>query len=137
MYCTGGIRCEYYSAVMKKEGFEQVYQLSGGVIQYGLEEGQSHWRGKLFVFDDRLVIPISEEDAPSIAVCKHCQKTIDIYYNCANMDCNDLFISCQDCLKQKKGCCSEKCLEGRVRSMREDAKPFRKCSHEEKMRMKQ
>src|SRR3989344_1499919 len=64
MYCTGGIRCEFYSAVMKREGFEQVYQLDGGVIQYGLDEGQTHWKGKLFVFDDRLVVPISEEANP-------------------------------------------------------------------------
>jgi UPF0176 protein len=139
MYCTGGIRCEFYSAVMKKEGFEHVYQLEGGVIQYGLEEGQSQWEGKLFVFDDRLVIPISGEDAPSIAVCKHCQKPYDVYYNCANMDCNDLFVSCPECLKQHKGCCSEPCLAGRVRPIAEDGdpRPFRKWSHEEKIRMRE
>ncbi len=138
MYCTGGIRCEYYSAIMKKEGFEHVYQLNGGVIQYGLDEGQSEWEGKLFVFDDRLVVPISAEEAPSIAVCKHCQKPNDVYYNCANMDCNDLFVSCPECLKQHKGCCSDKCLEGRVRPIAEDAnpRPFRKCKHEEKVRMR-
>jgi UPF0176 protein len=137
MYCTGGIRCEFYSAVMKKEGFEQVYQLDGGVIQYGLDEGQSQWEGKLFVFDDRLVVPISGEAAPSIAVCKHCQISSDVYYNCANMDCNDLFVSCPECLKRMRGCCSEKCQAGRVRSIAEDAnpKPFRKWSHEEKLRM--
>ncbi|MBI3901314.1 MAG: rhodanese domain-containing protein, partial [Chlamydiia bacterium] len=46
MYCTGGIRCEYYSALLKQEGFEEVYQLDGGVIQYGLEEGSQPWKGK-------------------------------------------------------------------------------------------
>jgi len=138
MYCTGGIRCEYYSAVMKNEGFEEVYQLSGGVIQYGLDEGQANWEGKLFVFDDRLVIPISGEEAPAITVCKHCEKVHDVYYNCANMDCNDLFISCPECLKREKGCCSEKCLDGRVRPIAEDAnpRPFRKWNHEEKAAMR-
>jgi UPF0176 protein len=137
MYCTGGIRCEYYSAVMKKEGFEQVYQLQGGVIQYGLDEGQSKWEGKLFVFDDRLVVPISGEEAPSIAVCKYCQQSNDTYHNCANMDCNELFIACPPCWQQHKGCCAEPCLGGRVRSIAEDLnpRPFRKWSHEEKMRM--
>jgi UPF0176 protein len=137
MYCTGGIRCEFYSAVMKKEGFEQVYQLEGGVIQYGLDEGQSQWEGKLFVFDDRLVIPISGEEALSIAACKYCETPCDVYYNCANMDCNDLFVCCSQCLKQHKGCCLERCQAGRVRPIAEDAdpRPFRKWSHEEKMRM--
>ena len=109
MYCTGGIRCEYYSSVMKNEGFENVYQLDGGVIQYGLDQGQSNWRGKLFVFDDRLVVPISDEEAPSIGVCKYCKTSTDIYYNCANMDCNDLFVCCATCAKEHRGCCCEKC----------------------------
>jgi len=139
MYCTGGIRCEYYSAIMKKEGFEQVFQLDGGVIQYGLDEGQGDWKGKLFVFDDRLVIPISSEEAPSISTCMHCKKSSDVYYNCANMDCNELFTSCPECVQQFKGCCCEECQNnGRVRPLVEGAghKPFRKWNHEEKMRMR-
>jgi UPF0176 protein len=137
MYCTGGIRCEYYSAVMKEEGFDEVYQLGGGVIQYGLDEGQSKWKGKLFVFDDRLVIPISDEAAPPISVCRHCQKPTDTYYNCANMDCNDLFISCKECIKEMRGCCEHECQFGRVRPIREggDPRPYRKCSHDEKLRL--
>lgn len=139
MYCTGGIRCEYYSSVMKNEGFENVYQLDGGVIQYGLDKGQSNWRGKLFVFDDRLVVPISEENASSISTCHYCQNPTDTYYNCANMDCNDLFICCSECAKEHRGCCGEKCEnEGRVRPIAEDAnpKPFRKCPFEEKLKLK-
>lgn len=137
MYCTGGIRCEFYSAVMKKEGFENVYQLDGGVIGYGLEEGSEHWKGKLFVFDDRLVVPISEENAETIASCSLCGTVCDVYHNCANMDCNELFICCLDCLRKHKGCCCSECLEtGRVRPFKEDAIPFRKWSHQEKTAMK-
>jgi len=137
MYCTGGIRCEFYSAVLKKEGFEKVYQLDGGVIGYGLEEGSKHWKGKLFVFDDRLVVPISEEKVDSIASCTHCGVSCDVYHNCANMDCNDLFVCCSSCLKMHQGCCETACLEhGRVRLYREDAIPFRKCSFEEKCALK-
>jgi UPF0176 protein len=138
MYCTGGIRCEYYSAIMKKEGFEQVYQLNGGVIQYGLDEGQGSWEGKLFVFDDRLVVPISDEPAPSISTCIHCKKPSDVYYNCANMDCNELFTSCSECVKQLRGCCCEQCEQtGRVRPIAADAnpKPFRKFDHAAKMKL--
>ncbi len=137
MYCTGGIRCEFYSAVLKQEGFEKVYQLDGGVIGYGLEEGVDHWKGKLFVFDDRLVVPITEETVAPISHCRHCGTSCDVYYNCANMDCNELFVSCLSCLKEHQGCCKGDCLEhGRVRPYREDAIPFRKCSHESKMAMK-
>ena len=45
MYCTGGIRCELYSAILKKKGFEKIYQLEGGVIDYGLKVGSDHWLG--------------------------------------------------------------------------------------------
>lgn len=126
MYCTGGIRCEFYSAVLKKEGFEKVYQLDGGVIAYGLNEGSKHWAGKLFVFDDRLVVPISEETAEPIASCRHCHQPHDVYYNCANMDCNELFICCIPCLRSHQGCCCSSCKQGRVRPFQENSKPFRK-----------
>ncbi|HSX13941.1 MAG TPA: rhodanese-related sulfurtransferase [Chlamydiales bacterium] len=136
MYCTGGIRCEFYSAVMKKEGFENVFQLDGGVIEYGLQEGDEKWKGKLFVFDDRLVVPIGKGDTAPISHCSLCQTTCDVYYNCANMDCNKLFICCLSCLKKHQGCCCSSCLEtGRVRPYKEDAIPFRKWNHEEKAAM--
>jgi len=126
MYCTGGIRCEFYSAVLKKEGFEKVYQLDGGVIQYGLDKGSEHWEGKLFVFDDRLVVPVGEDNT-TIGHCLHCSTPNDVYYNCANMDCNKLFLCCLSCLREHKGCCCEACLtQGRVRPYTENAKPFRK-----------
>ncbi len=129
MYCTGGIRCEFYSALLKEEGFEDISQLDGGVIGYGLQEGNKHWKGKLFVFDDRLTVPISEDDAPPISGCVHCKKPLDVYHNCANMDCNDLFLCCPECIAEYKGCCSEKCTsEPRVRPYRTDgsSKPFRR-----------
>lgn len=132
MYCTGGIRCELYSALMKEEGFEEVYQLQGGVIKYGLEAGSKHWRGKLFVFDDRLSVPISnQQPAELISCCKYCQTPTDLYFNCANMDCNELFLSCPSCAEQAKGCCSTACLEApRVRAFvkQDRPKPFRRLS---------
>lgn len=128
MCCTGGIRCEYFSAVLKQEGFEDVVQLNGGIIGYGLEKGSDSWEGKLFVFDDRLVVPLDSQ-ATSIATCALCSCTCDVYYNCANMDCNELFICCVACLHAHQGCCCSACLEtGRVRPYKEDPTPFRKCS---------
>lgn len=128
MYCTGGIRCELYSALMKKRGFENVYQLEGGVINYGQNQGDKHWKGKLFVFDDRMAIPIDhKESVEPIALCIYCKKPNDDYYNCANMDCNTLFLSCKDCIQAQKGTCCEACKEApRVRpyDARMGNKPF-------------
>lgn len=126
MYCTGGIRCEMYSALLKKEGFKNVFQLQGGVINYGHKEGTKHWKGKLFVFDDRLAVPISPDNTEIISSCTYCDTLSDVYYNCANMDCNELFFCCLDCLRAHKGCCCDACLEGRVRPYKESAKPFRR-----------
>ena len=129
MYCTGGIRCELYSALLKKEGFENVYQLDGGVINYGLEEGHDLWRGKLFVFDDRLSVPIDEKTEEVISHCRHCNAPSDVYYNCANMDCNELFLACPECAEKLRGCCCESCTEmPRLRPYEKNArpKPFRR-----------
>lgn len=140
MYCTGGIRCEYYSPIMRKEGFDKVYQLGGGVIRYGMEEGNNLWHGKLFVFDDRMVVDIAEMKHDDIGHCEFCECDTSKYYNCANMDCNKLFLSCQPCAKKNHGCCSDECFEkGRVREFDEstDPKPFRKLPFDEKQRINQ
>lgn len=129
MYCTGGIRCEVFSAILKKKGFTHVYQLDGGVIDYGLKEGSKHWLGKLFVFDDRLTVPISEEETNVIGTCHHCDEKIEAYYNCANMDCNTLFLCCPNCIEIFKGCCQSSCQKGaRLRPYQNQNphKPFRK-----------
>lgn len=129
MYCTGGIRCEYYSSFLKEQGFQNIYQLHGGVIQYGLDEGTKHWKGKLFVFDDRLGVPLNEKKEEAISSCRHCGKSCDVYYNCANMDCNDLFVSCHSCGEKHIGCCCEACKSAaRLRPYDKSIqpKPFRK-----------
>lgn len=129
MYCTGGIRCELYSAILKKKGFNRVYQLDGGIINYGLKEGNSHWLGKLFVFDDRLAVPLSEQGQKVIGECHHCKNPNDTYYNCANMDCNELFLCCSDCLSHFAGCCKDSCKTSpRVRPYQPSHKPFRRKS---------
>lgn len=132
MYCTGGIRCELYSSVLRKHGFEKIYQLQGGIINYGLEEGTTHWLGKLFVFDDRLAIPIADTPSPVIGKCHFCQKDNDDYYNCASMDCNTLFLCCKECLHEHVGCCKQECMESpRLRAYQHQNphKPFKKRHH--------
>lgn len=129
MYCTGGIRCETFSSVLKEAGFENVLQLDGGVINYGLKEGSKHWQGKLFVFDDRLTVPLSEEKTETVGKCHFCGTATESYYNCANMDCNCLFLCCQECLKEYTGTCKTSCKSAkrlRPYEQQNPHKPFRK-----------
>lgn len=128
MCCTGGIRCELYSKLLKKRGFENVSKLEGGIINYGLKEGSAAWRGKLFVFDDRLAVPIDgQKECEPISVCHHCNLPSDTYFNCANMDCNELFLACPSCHATYLGCCSYNCKEHpRRRPYKKGNKPFRR-----------
>ncbi|MFZ0565988.1 MAG: rhodanese-related sulfurtransferase [Chlamydiales bacterium] len=109
MCCTGGIRCELFSALLIEKGFEKVYQLDGGILNYGLQEGSKHWKGKVFVFDDRLAVSIDGKETLPISKCHHCHLACDTYYNCANMDCNQLFICCPSCHEIYEGCCQKAC----------------------------
>jgi UPF0176 protein len=112
MYCTGGIRCEKASAYLKHRGFKDVYQLDGGIINYAHqveEKGLSNkFKGKNFVFDDRLGEHISEE---VIAHCHQCGKPCDHHVNCAQPSCHILFIQCAECASEMDNCCSPECKE--------------------------
>ena len=113
MYCTGGIRCELYSAVLKKIGFEEVYQLEGGVINYGLQEGNPHWKGKLFVFDDRLAVSIDGKESEPISYCIHCQNADAIPITIVPIwtAMSSLFVAPR-ALRFTEGCCAHLCKEG-------------------------
>jgi UPF0176 protein len=110
MYCTGGIRCEKASAYYKHKGFEKVYQLEGGIIEYARQvkaQGlENKFKGKNFVFDERLGERISDE---VIAHCHQCGTLCDTHNNCANDGCHLLFIQCDDCRKKFDACCSAEC----------------------------
>lgn len=110
MYCTGGIRCEKASAWLKHRGFPNVHQLNGGIIEYARqvrEEGaRNKFRGKNFVFDERMGERISEE---VIAQCHQCGEPNDDHTNCVNEACHVLFIQCPACREKHENCCSEEC----------------------------
>lgn len=132
MYCTGGIRCEIFSSILLEAGFENVYQLDGGVINYGEKVGNAHWLGKLFVFDDRLTVPLDEQEAPPVGKCHFCAAATDSYFNCSNMDCNELFLCCDTCLHAHQGCCGQSCFTAprrRPYAQQNAHKPFRKWYH--------
>jgi predicted sulfurtransferase len=199
MYCTGGIRCDVYSAFLRKKGFKNLYTLEGGVQGYlrarggapararellgggGGEEATAAsaanaeaesdadtpafapdapqgWRGSLFVFDDRLAVApagapgqlldagaveeerrrLEEEEeqeqeaaaaaasAPPLAPlraavpCQVCRSADAVlpHLNCANLDCNDLFLACAACRERLRGCCCGECLSAPARLLR-------------------
>ncbi|XP_052181623.1 rhodanese-like domain-containing protein 8, chloroplastic isoform X2 [Diospyros lotus] len=109
MYCTGGIRCDVYSTILRKRGFKNLYTLKGGVSHYLKNEGPMEWVGNLFVFDSRLSIPpstfkpevVTEASREqilsgdgSLARCYLCDSQVSElrHRNCANLDCNLLFL---------------------------------------------
>jgi UPF0176 protein len=112
MYCTGGIRCEKASAYLLHHGFKQVFHLEGGIIEYTNKARQqglpNKFRGKNFVFDERLGERISEE---VISRCHQCGQPCDTHTNCRNEGCHLLFIQCEACAAQYDGCCSEACQQ--------------------------
>ena len=126
MYCTGGIRCEKASAFLKHKGYEKVYQLDGGIIEYARQVDQdkinNKFVGKNFVFDHRRSETVSEK---IIANCHQCGEKCDTHINCENEACHLLFIQCEKCAKEYNNCCSEECYN--VNSLTvEDQKKLRK-----------
>ncbi len=96
-YCTGGIRCEVLSVLMKNEGFKEVYQIDGGIVKYGEEFGDDGlWEGSLYVFDGRIGTKFTNK-AKDIGVCIHCSGKTSNYENCANKSCNKLILVCKKC----------------------------------------
>jgi UPF0176 protein len=126
MYCTGGIRCEKASAYLLHRGFKNVFHLEGGIIHYAntvKEKGlENKFKGKNFVFDDRMGERISGE---IIARCHQCGQPADTHTNCRNEGCHLLFIQCADCAASYEGCCSPACRDINRLPM-EDQKEIRK-----------
>lgn len=99
-YCTGGIRCEVLSALMKNRGFKEVYQIEGGIVKYGETYGdEGLWEGSLYVFDGRMGQKFTEK-AKDIGRCVHCGNKTSNYENCANKSCNALILICKKCVDE-------------------------------------
>lgn len=127
MYCTGGIRCDVYSTILRQQGFRNLYTLKGGVSHYLKSEGPVEWVGNLFVFDSRLSLPPSAykpeaklldasttpkaSQGDKFARCYICASQVSElrHRNCANIDCNLLFLCCTDCVEDLRGCCCLDC----------------------------
>jgi UPF0176 protein len=111
LYCTGGIRCEKASAWLKHQGYENVKHLKGGVIDYKHQverEGlENRFKGKNFVFDERLGERVGNEVISHCHLCREAKS--DTHYHCKNQICHVLFLGCDDCVKKHDGYCSTWC----------------------------
>ena len=115
-YCTGGIRCEKLSALLLREGFEDVSQLEGGIVEYGrdAEVLGRDFEGECYVFDQRIGVPINSTDsAKMVSCCERCGEPSVRYRNCGFAPCNRQFFLCEGC-EERDGdrFCSGGCREG-------------------------
>ncbi|MFD1214414.1 rhodanese-related sulfurtransferase [Arthrobacter sp. GCM10027362] len=109
-YCTGGIRCEVLSALMVNRGFQEVYQLDGGIVRYGEAFGDSGlWEGSLYVFDRRMHLEFTPE-ARTLGRCVRCTAPSSKFENCSNPSCRKLALYCADCAAEPEPLrCPEGC----------------------------
>jgi UPF0176 protein len=108
-YCTGGIKCEKASAYLLKQGFKNVYQLHGGIIKYGIEEGGEDFEGKCYVFDNRVVVDVNQVNPKVVSTCFVCGTECDRMVNCANPICNNHIPICEKCGLEMEGACKAEC----------------------------
>ena len=103
-YCTGGIRCEALSVLMKNRGFKEVYQMDGGIVKYGEKYADDGlWEGNLYIFDGRMNHKFSDK-SKDIAECIHCKAKTSNFENCADVSCNRLVLICKNCIDHKTQC---------------------------------
>ncbi|MEY2598367.1 MAG: hypothetical protein RLZZ142_626 [Verrucomicrobiota bacterium] len=95
MYCTGGIRCEKASALFRSKGFQNVFQLHGGIAKYQEQFGNAHWLGECFVFDKRMTTRV-EAGLKQIGECAHSGRPTGRFVNCLHDLCHVLFLLHED-----------------------------------------
>ena len=109
MYCTGGIRCERATAYLQQKGVaKEVMQIEGGIVRYAEKYPNGFFKGKNYVFDQRIAIRVTND---ILTHCDVCKVPCDDYTNCLNAECNEHYISCKACLVKYNNTCSADCFE--------------------------
>lgn len=114
-YCTGGIKCEKASAYLLEQGYDNVYQLHGGIIKYGIETGGQDFEGKCYVFDNRITADVNTVNPSTISKCHITRVPTDRMVNCANPECNAHIPMSEEAGWLMDGCCSDECRENPAR----------------------
>lgn len=101
--CTGGIRCEKATCLLKQEGFQDVYQLKDGIHTYMQKYPGRHFKGTLYVFDNRITTPVV--DVPNreiVGKCAYCDKSTENYANDDSVRPSKKILCCTDCYEERK-----------------------------------
>jgi len=109
MFCTGGVRCERATAYLNKKNVsKEVYQIEGGIHRYIEQFPEGFFRGKNYVFDNRITVRANDD---ILSKCLNCPTPSDEYFNCLNALCNKHFTACETCIQQFDRTCSAKCQD--------------------------
>jgi|SRR3989344_4391482 len=113
--CTGGVRCEKASAFLLVSGFKDVYQLKDGIQTFMEKYPNKYFKGKLYVFDNRLTLAynIDARDHLVVGSCFHCSASSDLYVNCEYNECHKHYICCLSCRDKETGFafCKDECKD--------------------------
>ena len=110
--CTGGVRCEKASGYLITKGFQDVYQLENGIVTYMEKYPNKAFKGKLYVFDDRVSMDFDTPDNHTVVgKCDLCESPTENFVNCKNKQCNKHFLICDACNEKDGLFCSEGCKE--------------------------
>ncbi len=109
IFCTGGIRCERGILELQRQGFKDVYQLDGGILNYLKEYPNQQFEGECFVFDFRVAVDQNLKPTEKYLSCPHCGQPAHVSIDCKRCDTHTLI--CDDCvlLEWKKDTCSKNC----------------------------
>lgn len=109
IFCTGGIRCEKGILEVQKQGYENVFQLNGGILNYLKEYPNDQFEGECFVFDHRVAVTQEMQPSAQYKLCPHCGQPGKTVVTCKRCDTVDFI--CEDCaqIEFKKDTCSKNC----------------------------
>lgn len=109
--CTGGVRCEKASGFLVENGFADVYQLKNGIVTYMEKYPNEHFKGKLYVFDGRILMGFNTTDPAHtiVGTCERCLAQSEHYINCDAVGCHRHFILCENCIGKTGKICPKGC----------------------------
>lgn len=124
IFCTGGIRCEKGILELQDKGYNNVFQLDGGILKYMEEKPREEFKGECFVFDNRVAVDADLKPSTTYKLCPHCGQPGNIKIECKR--CDEPALLCEACLELewKKDTCSKNC------SYQYELHPDRKGKHQ-------
>lgn len=126
IYCTGGIRCEKAILGMNEQGYKNVYQLKGGILEYLKEFPNQHFDGECFVFDHRVAVDQNLNPSENYRLCPHCGQPATEKIDCVR--CGTKAVVCKSCLEKShvystcsKNCAHHERIQSRSKKPHKDA----------------